>query len=119
MKRFFAILSLLLLCLTPLVSNAQPNGVGGRIVTVGSNQSSSVIPGVIVTQVLTLAAPSFGFAPLEMIRMYYSCNCITITQIGPGVYFVEYGGIGIQIVIDGCRVGLPPAIQLGVGANKP
>lgn len=86
-----------------------------RSLTSGTFQPLNTIPHDVLMEILTLAAPHFGFAAEDFIRMYESCGCISVTQIGPGVYLVIYGGIGIQIVIDGCRIedGMPGTLETG------
>lgn len=54
----------------------------------------------LIVQILTLAAPHYGYSPDQFIRLYYHCSCITITELGPNLYRVVYGGIGIEILID-------------------
>jgi len=51
-------------------------------------------------EILSLAAPYYNYIPEQFIRLYYHCNCIEVTEIGVGLYRVEYGGIGIEILID-------------------
>lgn len=50
--------------------------------------------------VLTQAAPHFGFLPDQFIRLYHRCNCVAVDEIGLNTYRVEYGGLGIEILVD-------------------
>lgn len=72
----------------------------------GSNLSgppSNGIPTPILHEVLTQAAPQFGVSVDRFIRLYYSCGCISVVQVGTLTYRVTYGGVGIQILIDATR----------------
>ena len=87
------------------VVNAQASGRKGGS---GSDLNpNSNIPGYVLHEVLTLAAPHFGMPPAQFIRLFYTCNCISVVQMSPTTYRVVYGGIGIQIVIDATRQGTP------------
>jgi hypothetical protein len=90
----------------PLMGFGQAEvGVSTRGPVSGSLENNSGIPTLILQYVLTQAAPQFGLTPTQLIRAYYSCNCVTVEQIGPSTYLVTYGGLGIQIVIDVSRPG--------------
>jgi hypothetical protein len=106
MKKIVALLSLMLLLALPSLVVGQNSLSKAHVIGQPNqpNQQSFGLTSDVETEILTLAAPQFGFDVEDFIRMYYTCGCITITEIGPGTYFVEYGGIGIQIVIDGCRL---------------
>jgi hypothetical protein len=105
MRKLASLVSLIVLLALPCFSWGQ---FGINRNTSVQLQSSGNFTNDVLLEVLTLAAPEFGFAPQDFIRMYYMCNCITVEEISPGVYLVSYGGIGIQIVIDGCRLGSEP-----------
>jgi hypothetical protein len=101
MRKFFLRVAFFMLLALPAVALGQ-NGMIRNLnssLSYGSNFSNDELH-----EVLTLAAPEFGFSAEDFIRMYYTCGCITVQNIGPGVYLVTYGGIGIQIVIDGSRL---------------
>lgn len=102
MKKLFLFLSFALLLVLPSLVVGQ--NVGNKVVVVGQpGQQTIGLTNDVINEVLTLAAPQFGFSFADFLRMYHTCGCITITEVGPGTYLVVYGGIGIQIVIDGCR----------------
>jgi hypothetical protein len=106
MKKIVALLSITMLLALPGLVVGQINA--SKSVLIGAplqQQQGAGISADVLVEILTLAAPHFGFTPDDFIRMYHSCECITITEIGPGEYLVVYGGIGIQIVIDGSRQG--------------
>jgi hypothetical protein len=106
MKKFLVFLSLALLLSLPSLVVGQ--NLGSKAAILGlPGQTSVGIPNEVINEILTLAAPQFGFPAAEFMLMYDTCGCITITEIGPGTYLVVYGGIGIQIVIDGCRINTP------------
>jgi hypothetical protein len=101
MGKFFLRVAFILLLALPAVAVGQ-NGMIRSLnfsLSSGNNFNNDELD-----EVLTLAAPEFGFSAEDFIRMYYTCGCITVQNIGPGVYLVTYGGIGIQIVIDGSRM---------------
>jgi hypothetical protein len=101
MRKFFLRVAFILLLALPAVASGQNSMIRnlGFNLSTGNSFSNDVL-----LEVLTLAAPEFGFSAEDFIRMYYNCGCITVQNIGPGVYLVTYGGIGIQIVIDGSRM---------------
>ncbi|MEY3443542.1 MAG: hypothetical protein RLZZ519_1823 [Bacteroidota bacterium] len=102
MKKVFLFLSFALLLALPSLVVGQ--NTGNKVVILGlPGQQTAELSNDVINQVLTLAAPQFGFSFADFLRMYHTCGCITITEVGPGTYLVVYGGIGIQIVIDGCR----------------
>lgn len=113
MKKLLYIAALFLLVSLPLMGHSQgvvsntfrgalsnSTGNGG-----GTNSVLTPIPTNVLIEVLTQAAPSFGFRADDFISLYYTCYCITVEQIGPNTYLVVYGGLGIQIIIDGSRLG--------------
>ena len=76
---------------------------GGGITFSGANSISQSM----LNQILTIAAPQFGMIPADFVTLYQTCGCVTVEQIGPNTYFVSYGGLGIQIIIDGSRFSRP------------
>jgi hypothetical protein len=81
--------------------------VGDRKPTGGISigTTNSPIPIDVLHEVLAAAAPSYNMTVANFIRLYYSCGCIIVEQLGPQTYRVTYGGIGILIVIDATRGG--------------
>ena len=75
-----------------------------KAVVSGPIQQTAPLTGALIDEILTLAAPQYGYEIEDFIRMYHNCGCITVSQVGPSTYLVTYGGIGILIVIDGSRV---------------
>jgi hypothetical protein len=106
MKKGFIQVSICLLLLLGASGWAHAQ-VGDRKPTGGISigTTPSTIPIDILHEVLAAAAPSFNISVPNFIRMYYSCNCILVEQLGPNTYRVTYGGIGIMIVIDATRGG--------------
>ncbi len=111
MNKRFSIILLAALLAIPFIGFGQENSsLMGRSISVSESSSKSGVSlGAFssqqLNQVLTLAAPYYGMPADLFIREYNSCGCITVTQIGPSTYYVVYGGIGIQIVIDDGRYG--------------
>lgn len=71
----------------------------------GNNSNISLytgnsIPVDVLHYVLGESASFFGYTPDQMIRIYYQCECITVTQVGHNRYRVEMGGLGIEILVD-------------------
>lgn len=101
MKKY-VYLSILALCILGL----QVNPVNASTTVSGSDQYVACesletdIDEETLNIVLTQAAPLFGFTPDQFIRMYNRCNCITVESIGENTYRVEYGGLGIEILVD-------------------
>ena len=67
---------------------------------IGPEEAEIELEEELIVQILTQAAPHYGYSPDQFIRLYYHCSCITITELGPNLYRVVYGGIGIEILID-------------------
>lgn len=114
MKKCFSVFLFAALLLTPFLGQAQRADVqnGRPMSTPQDFKSSGAVASYsssLIEQILTEAAPHFGMSVDAFIREYNSCSCITITQIGPNTYYVVYGGIGIQIVIDDGRHANPNA----------
>ena len=112
MKTRFSILFLFAMLSLPLLGFGQQGNAAGERGTVsiglGSKSGSTTygpIPYSTLLQVLNLAAPYYNMLPEAFVRAYNTCGCITVTQIGHNTYYVVYGGIGIQIVIDDARYG--------------
>lgn len=122
MKKRFSIVLLATLLSIPFFGFGQESIVlGGRSSSSGETISKSSIcfessSSQILNQVLTLAAPYYGMPADQFIRLYNTCGCITVTQLGSSTYYVVYGGIGIQIVIDDGRYGRDFE---SIGSGKP
>ncbi len=102
MKKVLGMVSLLALFAIPVIGHAQVGQT--RNITFGGFSPTTNIPTNVVEQVLTMAAPFFEMTPAELINLHNQTTLVTVTQVGPNVYFVSYGGIGIQIVVDGARL---------------
>lgn len=109
MKKVFSISVLCILLALPFVGVGQTivHNSGGTSSGGGTFYTSGAIPNYVLNQVLTIAAPYFGFPAGDFIAMYQNCGCISVEQVGPSTYFVTYGGLGIQIIIDGGRSSGP------------
>lgn len=81
-----------------LPGNATGGGKGNNSEITVYNGSD--IPVDILHYVLAESSSFFGYTPTQMIRMYYQCSCIEVTQTGHNRYRVEMGGLGIEILID-------------------
>jgi hypothetical protein len=107
MKRFWLISTFALLLGVPVLGHSQLlSNVGSKslLQLSGSPASTDGIPRDVLILVLTEAAPYYGYLPSDFIDMYYTCGCITVEQLSPDTYLVIYGGLGIQIIIDGSRL---------------
>jgi hypothetical protein len=99
---FIAVLGLLLALPALGFGQLTISGGGGGGSTSFSSQYST-LNNALLDQILTLAAPTFGFTGPSFINLYLTCGCVTVEQTGPSTYFVTYGGLGIQIIIEGSR----------------
>jgi hypothetical protein len=115
---FISVMLLLLgLPLTGLCQSGNPPQ-GGGFALGGPGPQIALIPTNILNQVLSLAAPSFGYLPGAFIQLYNTCGCITVEQLTGSSYFVTYGGLGIQIIIDGNRSGPQSGGNLPNGTKR-
>lgn len=119
MRKLGFITALFLLLSLPLAGMSQfGGGASGNNYTFGGGGQNSPIPVNTLNQVLSLAAPSFGYQPAAFIAMYNTCGCITVEQISPNTYLVVYGGLGIQIIIEGNRSGAQSGGSLPTSGPK-
>lgn len=104
MRSIVKTLVLFVLLAVPSIVWCQNSFATKSLVISGPAPQTAPLTSVLVDEILTLAAPQFGFEVEDFIRMYHNCGCITVSQVGLGTYLVTYGGIGILIVIDGSRL---------------
>lgn len=112
MKKYFY-LTILAMCSFAIQIQASPGAeLEGRACPAATELEATDIPLETLHAILTQAAPQFGFLPDQFIRLYEDCSCITVLQIGPNVYRVEYGGLGIEILVDvSATIEIEPVVE--------